>query len=142
MNDFQKSQANKIKSCYNNIENIIEKGGPGSGRHKYDHNAKDLVLGKTKSGKTIYFTPEHDAHKDFTNEDHKDAIKFHDEMQQNHVEKYNKHRKDLDQALNDSYSGKLVDYNKIADDAKNTALHAYGMNLHLDNKTEHYKKLK
>lgn len=35
-NNFQKSQANKILSCYSNNDEI-SKGGPGSGRKPYMH---------------------------------------------------------------------------------------------------------
>ena len=33
----------------------------------------DKIIGKTKSGKLIYDTADHPAHKDFTKEDHRDA---------------------------------------------------------------------
>jgi len=66
MNDIQKAQAARILSCYNETpETLLEKGGEGSKGGK--------IIGHTRSGKPIYDTYGHSAHRDFTAQDHKDA---------------------------------------------------------------------
>jgi hypothetical protein len=70
----------------------IEKGGEGSKGGK--------VIGHTKSGKPIYDTASHSAHKDFTIADHNDAIDAHDKVRQ----KYHNNPKstDKDKEANDN----------------------------------------
>jgi len=71
----------------------IEKGGEGSRGGK--------VIGHTKSGKPIYDHFDHEGHKDFTKEDHRDAYIHHDNLANNLYDKrfslkkeeYNNHLK-------------------------------------------------
>jgi hypothetical protein len=62
-------QSMNILGLSDKAADIIEKGGEGSKGGK--------VIGHTKSGKPIYDKPEHKAHTDFTEEDHRDAAKVH-----------------------------------------------------------------
>lgn len=41
---------------------------------------EDKVIGKTDSGKSIYDTHNHDEHKDFTEDDHADAVQLHHDL--------------------------------------------------------------
>lgn len=71
------SEAKKVEKSE---EGDLEKGGEGSRGGK--------VIGHTKSGKPIYDSFEHEGHKNFTTEDHKDAAEqnFHHKY-----ENYNNH---------------------------------------------------
>jgi hypothetical protein len=58
------------------LENLLVKGGEGSrGGH---------IIGHTKSGKPIYSNADHSSHKDFTVEDHNDAIDAHGKVRENY----------------------------------------------------------
>lgn len=80
--DFISHQAEKILACYTDSslsscinkaqESDLEKGGEGSKGGK--------IIGHTKSGKPIYDTFGHSAHKSFTSEEHREAMKIHSEL--------------------------------------------------------------
>jgi hypothetical protein len=55
------------------LDNLLEKAGEGSKGGK--------IIGHTKSGKPIYDTFNHPAHKDFTKEDHRDAATIFDDKE-------------------------------------------------------------
>lgn len=68
MNQFQKQQSEKIRSCYES-ENL-EKGGEGSRGGK--------IVGYTKSGKPIYEgRGTAKKYESFTKQDHHDAVDHH-----------------------------------------------------------------
>lgn len=109
MTDLQKSQANKILSCYNNVEDSIEKGGEGSRGGK--------VIGHTKSGKPVYEhrNPNyHSGFEDFTKQDHQDAAKHHKNhalfLEQKANTEYKKGNKDKAAEL----AGKMENHKNIA----------------------------
>jgi len=60
-----------VKGEYSKIEDQLEKGGEGSRGGK--------IIGHTKSGKAVYAhkNADHDDYKNFTSEDHGDAIQIH-----------------------------------------------------------------
>ena len=60
-------------------ESNIEKGGEGSKGGK--------VIGHTKSGKPIYDSHDHESHKHFTSEDHKNAADLHTKIQEKNEDK-------------------------------------------------------
>ena len=62
----------KAKESIRKAIDILEKGGEGSRGGK--------IIGHTKSGKPIYDKFNHPGHKDFTVEDHLDAMKKHREV--------------------------------------------------------------
>lgn len=62
-------RAHLMKSYTNWSEDSIEKGGEGSRGGK--------IIGHTKSGKPIYESANHESHKDFTSDEHREADKMH-----------------------------------------------------------------
>lgn len=56
-----------IKAEIESLESRIAETGPRGGH----------IIGKTQSGKPIYDTHDHPAHKDFTSQDHDDAADRH-----------------------------------------------------------------
>lgn len=75
------------------MENEIQKGGEGSRGGK--------IIGHTKSGKPIYDSFNHSAHKDFNEHDHSDAADVNSDIANENLsytdkEKYAKHVKHWD----------------------------------------------
>lgn len=68
-NNIEKSMDDSIGMKKHGYHNQLEKGGEGSRGGK--------IIGHTKSGKPIYDTFSHSAHKDFTHQDHYDAQNLH-----------------------------------------------------------------
>lgn len=80
MSPFEKAQADKILSCYSNLE--LNKGYGSHGGH---------ILGFTRSGKAIYESANHSGHKDFTTKEHNEAAKLHQVLKNDDAE----HRMDF-----------------------------------------------
>lgn len=59
------------------------------------------VIGKTKSGKAIYDTPEHPHHKNFSTQDHYDAAQTHEAARLDAPEK---DKPDMAKKINKHYS--------------------------------------
>lgn len=81
---FVGNETNIKKSIFNgfsNSEDVLEKAEGSRG---------GKVIGHTKSGKPIYQQHKNEAHRNFTVEDHKDAIKLHREQAQKHFDIVNK----------------------------------------------------
>jgi hypothetical protein len=86
--EFQKAQRARILSCYGETpesileksqENDLEKGGEGSKGGK--------IIGHTKSGKPIYDSFNHPAHKGFTKQEHREAAGAHFKLENHHDDK-------------------------------------------------------
>ena len=82
-------------------EVISKAGGEGSKGGK--------IIGHTKSGKPIYDSANHAEHKDFTSDDHKDAVKTHEDLGNKRIygekgfdESKMKHQNLLDKHLNEA----------------------------------------
>src|ERR1035437_837598 len=77
--EFNLRQAMNVDLGFSDpIEDIV-KGGEGSRGGK--------VIGHTKSGKPIYDTFEHEGHKDFNAQDHKDAADAHHKIHMKELSK-------------------------------------------------------
>jgi hypothetical protein len=80
--EARKQQMSRISGSYIPTE-TLEKGGEGSKGGK--------VIGHTKSGKAVYDNANHESHKDFTSQDHKEARTINEK-------KYSKHWSDRNNA--------------------------------------------
>jgi hypothetical protein len=66
--EFEKSQAEKILSCYGQESiDIVKSEGDRGGK----------IIGHTRSGKPIYDSFNHEGHRDFSKQDHTDAESVH-----------------------------------------------------------------
>lgn len=83
MNEFERRQAAKISALYGVVD-TLQKGGEGSRGGR--------VIGRTRSGNPIYDSHGHESHKNFTPEDHRDAIKAHKEEYEGHKEDFNMYK--------------------------------------------------
>lgn len=120
-----------LKSLYG-IEDSLEKGG-GEGS-KGGH-----VIGHTKSGKPIYANSLHTS-KDFTHEDHSDAMSAHMKEAKEHGEMGERHQTRADRMSSGKDRHKIDENNEMSHRYKNSsqhhssmaALHQGAMNSKLD----------
>ncbi len=119
-NNFELNKAHHDSFFKKASENDIEKGGEGSRGGK--------IIGHTESGKPIYENHDHPAHKNFTSNDHTDAVYAHvnltsrkslatKEEKKKHLEEGKKHGASSHTAKQDPDS--LDEYKQEEDKAKN-----------------------
>lgn len=95
--DNEKDKVNKA------FEDLLSKGGPGSGRK----------IGSTKSGKPIYDTFDHSAHKNFSSKDHLDAERAHrKKMNESEDKETKQHHKDQAFEHNTAYDNAIYEKQK------------------------------
>lgn len=136
-NNFELNKAHHDSFFKKASENDIEKGGEGSRGGK--------VIGHTESGKPIYENHDHPAHKNFTSNDHTDAVYAHvnltsrkslatKEEKKKHLEEGKKHGASSHTAKQDPDS--LDEYKQEEDKAKKNSegtksLHKFSVSAQL-----------